>query len=293
MGLEITALTETFGARVTGFSIRAGIDDAAFRAIEDAFERFSVLNFPDQPVDDREQITFSERFGPLEATLAGAVGAGSKIVRLTNVLPDGTLKDPNGQQALFTRANNFWHTDSSFKPAPARASLLSARQIPSKGGDTEFASTGAAYESLSPAMKQRVEGLIAIHDIAHSRVRLDPKSVTEEQRRQMPPVPQAMVRVNPTTGRKSLLIGSHVSGIVGMDDGEAAALNEELVAIATQPEFTNRHRWTLGDIVMWDNRAILHRGMPYDEVNDRRLMIRTTLAGAAPTVVDGAIQPNA
>jgi alpha-ketoglutarate-dependent 2,4-dichlorophenoxyacetate dioxygenase len=293
MTIEIAPLTPVFGARITGFDARDALDDATIAAIDRALDDYSVLHLPGQPVTDDEQIAFTERFGPLEGTLPGAVGAGSKVARMSNYLPDGTMKDPNGQKALFTRANNFWHTDSSFNPAPARASMLSAREIATTGGDTEFASTRAAYDALSEEMRAKVEGLIAYHDIAHSRLKLSPDAVTAEQRRKMPPVPQAMVRANPTTGRKSLLIGSHISRIDGMADAEAEALNAELVALATRPENTYRHKWSTGDIIIWDNRAVLHRGLPYDEVNDRRLMIRTTLAGAAPTVIDGRIQPGA
>lgn len=293
MTLQIEPLTPVFGARITGFSIRGGIDDATVEAIDRAIDEYSVLHLPDQLVTDEEQVAFTERFGPLEVTLTGAVGAGSKVARMSNHLPDGRLKDPDSQSALFTRANEFWHTDSSFKAVPARASMLSAREIASTGGDTEFASTRAAWETLSDEAKARLEGLIAWHDIAWSRLKLSPDAVTEEQRRAMPPVPQALVRTNPRTGRKSLLIGSHICRIDGLSDAEAAALNEELVAIATRPEFTYRHRWAPGDIVIWDNRAVLHRGHPYDEVNDRRLMIRTTLAGTGLTVVDGVIQPGA
>lgn len=293
MTLAIDPITPVFGARLTGFDIAVGVDDETVAAIDRALDEYSVLHLPGQPVTDEEQVAFSERLGPLEETLPGAVGAGSKVARMTNYLPDGTLKDPNGQSALFTRANNFWHTDSSFKSVPARASLLSARQIATTGGDTEFASTRAAYDALDRAQQRQVEELIAYHDIAHSRLKLSPDAVTAEQRRKMPPVPQAMVRVNPTTGRKSLLIGSHICRIDGMSDAEAEALNAELVALATRPENTYRHKWTAGDIVIWDNRSVLHRGLPYDEVADRRLMIRTTLAGTGPTVVDGKIQPGA
>ena len=293
MSLEIEPLTPVFGARITGFSIRDGIDAATIEALDSAIDDYSLLVLPGQPVTDEEQVAFTERFGPLEETLPGAVGAGSKVARMSNFLPDGTLKDPNGQQALFTRANNFWHTDSSFKEVPARASCLSARRLATTSGDTEFASTRAAYEALSAEMKAKVDGLIAYHDIAHSRLKLSPDAVTEEQRRRMPAVPQALVRTNPRTGRKSLLIGSHICRMDGMSDEEAVALNEELFAIATRPEHTYHHVWSPDDIVIWDNRATLHRGHLYDEVNDRRLMVRTTLAGTAATVVDGVIQSGA
>jgi alpha-ketoglutarate-dependent 2,4-dichlorophenoxyacetate dioxygenase len=293
MTIEIEQLTPIFGARITGIDVRDPLDKATITAIDRAIDDYSILHLPGQPVTDDEQVAFTEQFGPLEETLPGAVGSGSKVARMSNYLPDGTMKDPDSQKALFTRANNFWHTDSSFNPAPARASMLSARKIATTGGDTEFASTRAAYDALSEEMRAKVEGLIAYHDIAHSRLKLSPNAVTALQRQKMPPVPQAMVRVNPMTGRKSLLIGSHISRIEGMADDEAEALNEELVAIATRPENTYRHIWSPNDIFIWDNRAALHRGLPYDEVNDRRLMIRTTLAGAGPTVVDGRIQLGA
>ncbi len=290
MSLQIEPLTPVFGARISGFSIREGVDESVMAEIEQAFEKYSVLLFPDQPVDDDEQIAFSERLGPLESTLPGAVGAGSKVARIANIMPDGTLKDPNGHQALFTRANIFWHTDSSFKPVPAKASLLSARRIPKAGGDTEFASTRAAYESLPLELRAKLQGLIVIHDIAHSRAMLTPEALSPAQREAMPPVEQSLLRVNPINGRKSLLIGSHAARIKGWDETASEDLLAELMTVTTKPEHTYRHHWTVDDIIMWDNRAALHRGHEYDEINDRRLMIRTTLAGLGPTVVDGVAQ---
>ena len=288
MSLSIRALTPVFAAEVTGLSISECVDEETFGEVEAAFNDHSLLIFPGQRVDDSQQIAFSERFGALEETLAGVVGAQSQVQRISNTLPDGSFKEPGGHLALFGRANQFWHTDSSFKATPAMASLLSARVIPS-GGDTEFASTRAAYEALSVAEQARLDPLIAIHSIAYSREQLSPDAVSEEQKRALPPVPQALVRTNPVTGRKSLLIGAHLAAIDGMADDEAQALNRELVALATRPENTYRHSWRVGDIVMWDNRAVLHRGHPYDEVNHIRLLIRTTIAGAGPTVIDGEI----
>lgn len=202
MGITLEPLTPVFGARVTGISVQDGIDDGTARQIQAAFDEFQVLHFPDQPVTDDEQIAFSEHFGPLEPTVAGASGAGSVIAHISNILPDGSIKDPDGQRALFTRANQLWHTDSSFKDVPAKASLLSARLIPPTGGDTEYASTRAGYDSLSEEMKRRLEGLIARHDLHHSRVQMSPDAMTEDQRRAHPPVLQAAVRTNPANRRK-------------------------------------------------------------------------------------------
>ena len=293
MTFTIRPLTPVFGAEVGGFSIRAGVDDESFAAIERAFNEHGVLVFRDQPVSDEEQIAFSMRFGPLEETLAGAVGARSKLARISNLMPDGSRKPADGALALFARANLFWHTDSSFKPVPAMASLLSARILPKAGGDTEFASTRAAYEALPPERQRRLDRLIAVHWIVTSRLKVSPAAVTEEQRQALPPVRQALVRTNPVTGRKSLLIGSHVTHIEGMADAEALALNEELVELASRPGHTYRHTWRADDLVIWDNRAVLHRGHPYDEAGDDRLLVRTTVAGRGPTVADGRIVEGA
>lgn len=285
--LSIEPLTPVFGATVRGVDVSQPLPAEVQAGLAAAFEEYSVLVFPGQPLTDAQQIAFSEYFGPLEETLPGLVGSGSKIVRVSNMMEDGSLKEPGGRLALFGQANQLWHSDSTFKAAPAKASILSARQIARHGGDTEFASTRAAYDSLSQDMKQRVDGLVAIHSIATSRRKVDPRAVSIEQQKALPPVPQALVRRNPVNGRKALVLGSHIGSIIGMEDPDAQALIDELTAIATRPEFTYRHVWRVEDLVMWDNRAVIHRGHPYDEVRERRLLVRTTLAGDGPTAVDG------
>lgn len=289
MALKIRPLTPHFGAEITGFSIQDGVDDETFAEIEAAFNEHSVLVCPGQPIDDETQVAFSERFGPLEETMAGVVGASGKMQRISNTMPDGSIKEPGSQLALFADANQYWHTDSSFRETPAMASLLSTRILPPDPPDTEFASTRTVYEALSAEVRAELSKLIAIHSIAHSREKLSPDAVSDEQRKAIPPVPQALVRTNPVTGRKSLLIGSHVAAIRGMSDEEAQGLNEKLVAMATQPDLTYRHKWQDGDLVMWDNRATLHRGHTFDAANQVRLLMRTTLAGDGPTVVDEEI----
>lgn len=290
MPIEIEPLTPKFGARLTGFNLRDGVDDKTFAAIERAINDYGLIHMPNQPLDDESQLAFSRRLGPLEETLAGAVGAGSPLVRVTNILPDGSIKDPDSQLALFTRANFLWHTDSSFKATPAKFSLLSARILPTLGGgQTEFASTAVAYDEMDADLRKRVDDMIAIHSIAWSREKFAEGASSDEQRRRLPPVPQAFVRRNPVTGRKSLFLASHVMGIEGMPDEAGRALHDELMELATKPENVYVHNWTEGDAIMWDNRATLHRATPYDEVGDRRLMVRTTISDFGPTVVDGAI----
>ncbi len=289
MAIRIEPLTPVFGATVSGFDTRQPLSAANRAEFLAAFEACSVLVMHDQPLTDAQQIAFSESLGPLEETLPGVVGAGSKIVRVSNMLADGSLKEPGGRLALFGQANLLWHSDSTFRAAPAKASILSARQIALQGGDTEFASTRAAYDSLSETAKRRIDGLVAIHSIATSRRKVDPRAVSAEQEDALPPVPQALVRRNPVNGRKALLLGSHIGAIAGLADDEAQGLIDELTAIATQEAFTYRHVWRNDDLVMWDNRAVIHRGHPYDEKTERRLLVRTTLAGDAPTVVAGRI----
>jgi alpha-ketoglutarate-dependent 2,4-dichlorophenoxyacetate dioxygenase len=202
----ITSLHPLFAARVGGLDLTRDLDDATFATVLDAFERCSVLVFPDQSITDDQQIRFSERFGALEATRAGANGAGSKLIVLTNIAADGSIAAPTDKQVLSNRANQIWHTDSSFKPKPARASLLSARHIPAQGGDTQYASMRAAYAALPDADKRLVEGRFAVHDFGWSRSRIDPALVTDAERTDNPPVRQPVVIDGPHG--KALYLGS-------------------------------------------------------------------------------------
>lgn len=281
--LTIMPLRTLFAARVTGLDLGQELDEATFGRVRDAFERYSVLVFPGQKITDEAQIRFSERFGPLEATRAGANGAGSKLIVLSNVGPDGQIGAPSDKQVLNNRANQIWHSDSSFKPVPALASLLSAREIPSQGGDTEFASMRAAYAELPEADKLVVESLVAIHDFGWSRSRVAPGLVTDAERAAHPAVRHAVVRDSPQG--KALYLGAHAARIEGMPDAEARALIDRLMAFATQERFVYRHAWTPHDLVLWDNRAVLHRATPFRASNERRHMVRTTVAGISPTIV--------
>ena len=285
--IETTPLTPILGARITGIDIARGVDAARMAELRDALDRFSVLVFPDQRIDDAAQIAFSEGFGPLERTRAGAPGAGSPVIILSNVGPDGAITAPTDTQVLNNKANRFWHHDSSFKPVPARASLLSAREIPSAGGDTEFASMRAAFAALEPAEQDALRGRVAIHDFGWSRSRVDPALVTEAERRQHPPVRQALVLEENPHG-PALYLGAHARSIEGMDEAESRALIDRLMALATQPAFTYAHKWRPHDLVMWDNRAVLHRATPFATTTERRTMVRTCVAGTAPTLAAAA-----
>jgi alpha-ketoglutarate-dependent 2,4-dichlorophenoxyacetate dioxygenase len=280
--LTITPLHKLFAAQVTGLDLNGDLDDATFAAISDAFDRYSVLVFPKQKIDDNAQIRFSERFGPLEATRAGANGAGSKLIVLTNIGSDGQIGAPSDKQVLNNKANRIWHTDSSFKPVSARASLLSAREIPSQGGDTEYASMRCAYAALPDDDKALVEKLVAVHDFSWSRSRIDPALVPEAERVALPPVRQAVVVDSPYG--KALYLGAHAHRIEGLDEAQSRALIDRLNAFGTQDRFVYRHVWSPHDLVLWDNRAVLHRATPFATNNERRHMVRTTVAGRAPTL---------
>lgn len=279
---ETTPLTPILGARITGLDTARGLDATVMATLRDALDRFSVLVFPDQRLDDAAQIAFSEGFGPLERTRAGAPGAGSAVIILSNIGSAGEIAPPTDKQLLNNKANRLWHHDSSFKPVPARASLLSAREIPSAGGDTEFASMRAAFATLDPAEQASLRGRVAIHDFGWSRARVDAALVSEAERHQLPPVRQALVLQENLYG-PALYLGAHARGIEGMDEAESRLLIDRLMAHATQPAFTYAHRWRPHDLVMWDNRAVLHRATSFATTTERRHMVRTCVAGTTPT----------
>jgi alpha-ketoglutarate-dependent 2,4-dichlorophenoxyacetate dioxygenase len=291
--MRITPLHSLFAAEINGVDLAADLaadrDDETVAAIRDAFERYSVLVFRDQRLTDEAQLAFSRRLGPLEETKKGSFGSGTQLVTLSNIGADGSIVPPTARQVLIHRANQFWHSDSSFKRVPALASLLSGRVVPPEGADTEFASMRAAWAALPEESKARVEGLVAVHDFGTSRNKIDPTMFTDEEKAQLPPVRQAMVRTNPVTGEKALFIGSHATYVEGMDMAEGQALIAELMAFATQARFAYRHRWRAHDAVLWDNRAVLHRATDYDVSAHPRHMVRTTIAGDGPTV-DGTVE---
>jgi alpha-ketoglutarate-dependent 2,4-dichlorophenoxyacetate dioxygenase len=288
MSLTIRRLHPRFVAEVTGVDLTA-LDERTFGAIRDAFEEHSVLVFRGQTLTDEAQIAFSRRFGPLEETtrsIAQSTRVAPQIADLSNVDAAGHTLADDDRRMLYHEGNQLWHSDSSFKRVPATASLLSAREIPPEGGETEFASLRAAWDSLPVSVQERLDGLVAIHSFAYSRGLVAPGLLLPEQEAALPPVPQALVRTNPVNGRKALFLGAHASHIVGMPVDEGRTLLRQLVELATRPENVYQHRWRVGDCVMWDNRAVLHRGRPWDTRRYRRVMHRTTIAGVGPTVAE-------
>ena len=276
--MELIALGPDFGAEVRGIDlIDVASNDAAHRAVRAALEEHSVLLFRRQEVTDDVQAAFSRAFGPLERVKIGSVGAGTFYSRLHNIAADGTLVPETHQQALTARANQLWHTDSSFKTTPALASVLSARIVPDHGGETEFTSTRHAWSRLAPAIQARLRDAIVTHAYANSRDQIDPGLMTPAEREAVPPVRWRMTWRNPANNRTALYIASHAYAIEGMGDDEARELLAQLIADATRPQFTYRHAWRPGDVVMWDNRAVMHRGLAWP-LDQARSMVRTTIS---------------
>ncbi len=285
MPVTTIKLHPLFAAEFRGVDLTGPLDDANFGEILDAFNEHSVLLFRGQKLDDDQQVAFSRRFGPLEKTVRSNPARGTYFARQSNIdIATGRPIPPDDRQMALQKPNLMWHSDSSFKPVPALCSLLSARRVPPEGGETDLASTRAAYAALPAAMKRRIEGLVAVHSYAYSRGLVDPDLLSEDEKAQVPPVEQALVRTNPVNGRKALLLGSHASHIVGWPVEEGRTLLKELLDFATRPRFRYRHRWRVDDLLIWDNRCALHRARPYDSRKYRRLMQRTTVAGTAATV---------
>ncbi len=286
MALSIRTLHENFAAEIGGVDITREVDDETFRAIRNAFDEYSVLVFHDQPFDDESQVAFSRRFGDLEPVARNRVGGGggTSVADISNVDPaTDTILPVDGEVMTYRSGNELWHTDSSFKAIPAMASMLSGREVPPQGGETEFASMRTAYARLDPDRQAALEDLIAVHDYTYSRGLVGSK-LSQGHQQEMPPVQQVLVRTNPANGRKNYFTASHASHIVGWPEEKGRAYMEDLVARATAPEDVYTHEWRQHDLVIWDNRCVLHRGRSWEKTRYRRIMRRTTVAGDGPTV---------
>jgi alpha-ketoglutarate-dependent 2,4-dichlorophenoxyacetate dioxygenase len=280
MTITVTRFTPAFAARVEGADVRRPLPDDAWAAIRAAFEEHSVLVFPRAGLDDETQVAFSRRFGALEVTRSMNPAAGTPFARQSNLdIKTGEVIPPEDRRMIYQLANMLWHSDSSFKAVPSLCSLLSGRIVPPEGGATEFASARAAYPSLPADLRARVETAVVVHDFGWSRDQIRPGFFTAEERAVYPPVRHPLVRTNPVTGRRSLFLGAHASHVEGLPLEEGRALLRALLEHVTRPEFCYRHEWQEGDLVVWDNRCVLHRATPYDTTRHHRLMQRTTVSG--------------
>lgn len=282
--MDIVPLGPGFAAELHGVTLGdIAADNAAYAAARAAFEQHSVLVFRGQQVADEGQLAFSRRFGPPEVTKVGSLGTGSHFVILSTIGPDGKVVPPDHRYALRNKANQLWHTDSSFKRVPALTSVLSARIIPARGGETEFVSTRLAFERLDPGSRKKLENSFAWHDYAHSRGQIAADLANPEERAALPPQCWRMVWKNPVNGRSALYLASHAYAVEGMEASAGKKLIDELMDLATAPGTSYVHEWKSGDVVMWDNRATMHRGRPWP-AHEARFMVRTTISA---TEADG------
>jgi alpha-ketoglutarate-dependent 2,4-dichlorophenoxyacetate dioxygenase len=290
MTIRVEPIHPSFFARIEGVDLRQPIDDQALAAIQAASDRYAVLVFPGQAIDDDQQIAFTTRFGPLEGVAKANLKGNPQrlkhreVADVSNLDENNRLLKADDRRRLYSLGNQLWHTDASFRAVPARYSLLSARVIPPTGGETEFADLRAAYDALPEAMKRRIDGLVAEHSVWYSRSLVTGFWADADEQATLPSVPQVIVRTHPGSKRRSLYLASHAFKIRGMDDAAARALLAELTDFATQPQFVHQHRWTVGDLVMWDNRCTMHRGRPYDDITHKREMHRTTVRDHASTL---------
>ncbi len=277
--MEIIKLHPEIGAEIRGVSMAdVANDDGIYKVVRAAFEEYSVLLFRKQVIRDDTQVAFSAKFGPLETAKAASLGEGTPFSILTNVDPaSGNLVPPDHKESLRAKANQLWHTDSSFRELPALASVLSARTIPGGGGETEFVSQRASWNRLPEAMREKLSNTYAWHNYAHSRGKVAPHLASQREKDTLPPACWRMRWRNPVNGRDALYIASHTCAIEGMADAEALKLIDELTAISTAPGHSYVHVWQAGDVIMWDNRATMHRGRPWP-LNKARHMVRTTIS---------------
>lgn len=282
--MQIDPFDGPLGARVTGLAVGEGLAAAQRAALRDAIDRHAVLVLPEQDIDDDAQVAFSEGFGALETPLDFDQYAGVHrlVTRLANVDGDDRVMEPDSRHATYMKGNQLWHTDSSFKPVPAKYSILHAREVPPHGGDTEFADCRDAYDQwLRDARTPRADELASLvceHSIVWSRSLIIGDFFTDEEKAKLPAVPQRLVRVHPASGRASFYAGSHCARVVGWPEERGRALIDAINALCTAPERTWVHRWRRHDLVIWDNRCVQHRGRPHDP-RERRVMHRTTVRG--------------
>ena len=277
-----------FAAEVEGLDLTKPLSPEDAAAVHAAMDEHAVLVFHDQPLTDEQQLAFTRSLGDLEQAIGTSLRAPDEyrlpttFADVSNLDKDSRVFARDDRRRLFGIGNRLWHSDSSFKVVPAMYSILHARSVPSRGGNTEFADMRAAYDALDEETRIEIEDLVCEHSQLYSRQQVGFTEFTDEERRRFAPVRQRLVRTHPSTKRKSLYLSSHAGDIVGWPRPEALLLLRDLVEHATQRQFVYAHRWRVNDLVMWDNRRTMHRARPFP-AHEPRDMRRTTLAGDAPT----------
>ncbi len=293
MSITMRQVGPCFAAEVDGIDLSKPLTREEIDAVHAGMDRYAVLVFHDQKITDEQQLAFTLSLGDIEHSIGTSL-RGPDEYRLPTTFADVSNLDKDNKvfarddrPRLFGLGNRLWHSDSSFKVTPAKYSLLRAVSIPSKGGNTEYADMRAGYDTLDEETKAEIEELVCEHSQLYSRAILGFTDFTEEERLRFKPVRQCLVRTHPVTKRKSLYLASHAGGIFGWPVPEARAFLRDLIEHATQRQFVYAHKWTVNDLVMWDNRQTMHRARPFP-VNEPRDMRRTTLAGDGPTAPQAA-----
>jgi len=289
MPITIRQIHPVFVGEVSGIDIAKAVTREDAQAIDAGMAKYAVLVFRDQKLTDEQQMAFTGNFGPIEDARGGNITKPQdrRLVEgmndVSNLAKDGSPLPRDSRQRLFNIGNMLWHSDSSFRVIPAKYSLLSARTVNPRGGNTEFADMRAAYDALDDETKCEIADLVCEHSLMYSRGSLGFLDYSEEEKLMFKPVLQRLVRQHPVNGRKSLYLSSHAGGIVSMSMPEARILLRDLTEHATQSKFVYVHRWRPNDFVIWDNRQTMHRVRRFDESQPRD-MRRTTVAGEAPTM---------
>ena len=277
--MDIQPSGASLGATVRGINLGASLSEADFSVLESAWHTYAVLIFPEQHLSDEQHLAFTRRFGRLEQGIRRRSNTG--LGRLSNVDEHGNVAPRSSLQARFLVGNTFWHSDSSYKRIGAKASILAAHVVPSVGGETEWADMRAAFDALDQSMQAWLADKIAVHSYEFSHAPYGGMEVLNtEELTHLPPVEHPVVVTHPATGRKNLFVGRHASHIVGEDLQQSRALLARLTDEGAQSPRTLKHKWRAGDLVLWDNRCVLHRGHHWPE-DQARVMVRTTVAGDA------------
>lgn len=279
MGIRLESVTNGFVAEVTNVDLRQPLDKAIVKEIVQAMDLYGILIFRNQPLSQQEQVAFGQQFGPLESTLKNVTKSIQSrleydvLTDISNVDTSGKVAGREHRQTMMNIGNMLWHSDGSFMNHPFRYSMLSAITVVDRGGNTEFADLRAAYDALDETTKTELEDVVAEHFAFHSRQMLGFSEVNEDEKKVYPPVRWPLVRTHAGSGRKLLYVGVHAREIIGMPLAEGRVFLQELLEHTTQREFVYRHHWRVGDLVMWDNRATIHRGRRFD-LSERREMRR-------------------
>ena len=282
--LTIDPLHDEFGATITGIGLDATLSDAQISQLRSAIDKYSFLVFPEQSLDDDKHLAFTRQLGEPEANhvALGRDGVVNYFGTVGNVQPDGTVQGSDHKHTKFLTGNNMWHTDSSFRKVPSMVSIMYVYEVPEEGGHTQYVSSRAAYRRLPKETKDVIDPLEVVHDYVFSRSKV--AEVEPGHAASLPPINQKLVRRNPGTGDKNYYVGSHARNIAGWDDGESRALLDDLLDRATGPRHVHTQVWEPGQLVIWDNRCVLHRGTGYDADKYRRHMRQTRVSGAGPTL---------